>query len=649
VFISVALASCGPDTSKIVVAEFGNEKVTMNEFENVYVKNAGSLEIAKKDSLSKLQNFLDLYVNFKMKLKDASSKGFDKDSSLQAELNDYKEKVGVSYLLEKEMVEPGIKDLYEKRKYELRVSHLMIRPDTLSDEKARAYANSLLARIKKGENYEELVKKYSDDIYSKATGGDIYYITAGTIVPEFENAAYATPVGEIYPEVVKTKYGYHILKVTEKKERIPQIRASHILIPFKEDTTKADTVLARKKIEEVKAQLNKGGDFAALAIKYSRDPGSAGQGGDLGFFERRMMVKEFDEAAFKLKPGQISDIIKTNYGFHIIKVTAVKPYPSFDEDRENLKKLYKKTRYDEDQALFTAKLRKEYNYQTNVKTVGDILANADTTKTGSEYLDSALRSKVKDEVIYSFANEQVTADNFFKSIAAVPEYTNKKIDQKLLNQAIEKESENQLIKYSAMQLDKKDAQFASLMQDYQNGIYIFKLQDDQIWGKIKLDSLQLVNFYEQNKSNYRWKDRVDFSEIFSVKDSLINKYYALLKQGENFDSLAYKYSERPGFKEKAGRFGLVEVTTSDMSEAANKLSKPGEYSAPFKSGNGYSIVRLNVKDPARIKTFEEARAEVSGQYQEAEGKRLEASYLESLKNQYKPVYFYDQLPKAFKN
>jgi len=185
------------------------------------------------------------------------------------------------------------------------------------------------------------------------------------------------------------------------------------------------------------------------------------------------------------------------------------------------------------------------------------------------------------------------------------------------------------------------------MNDYRNGIYVFKLQDEEIWSKVKVDSTRLKEFYEQTKENYRFPDRVSFSEIFVRKDSLSNAIYKMLQSGENFDSLAKKYTERPGMKDKAGNHGFAAVNANPMAVEANKLNSAGEYSRPFKNGNGYSIVKLNKKDPARIKTFDEARTEVASQFQESESKRLEDEYLKSLKERYKPEINYQNLEKAF--
>ncbi|MGE5351130.1 MAG: peptidylprolyl isomerase [Acidobacteriota bacterium] len=645
VVVAMYLSSCSPEHSKLVLAEYGNEKVTLGEFENVYLKNGSTMETAQRDSLSKLKNFLDLYVNFKMKLSDATQRGFDKDPALQSELKDYKERIGSSYLVEKEMTAPAIKSLYDKRKYELRVSHLMIRPDTIPDAKAKEIAQSLLERIKKGESFESLVKQYSADVYSKNSGGDIYYITAGTVLPEFEDAAYATEPGKVYPELVKTRYGYHILKVTEKRERIPSIRASHILISFRSDSGKVDTAAALAKIQDIKNQLLKGADFAELAKKYSQDPGSKENGGDLGFFERRMTVKEFDEAAFNLKKGQISDIVKTDYGFHIIKLTDVSPYPPLEQERENLKKLYQKTRHDFDYANFIKKLKDEFSFRINKNAVDYIAKNNDTVKVGLQYWESKWRNAVKDSVLYSFRGTTVPVDSFFKDIEQNPEFVNRKIDQNLITTAINKTAETGLLNAAALELDKKDTQFASLMDDYRNGIYIFKLQDDEIWSKIQLDSAKLANYYELHKSEYKWPDRVSYQEIYSASDSLINSYYKLLQNGMSFDSLAAKKSEKPG----GGKPVLVDPSTNQTAQEAEKLGTPGTYSKPIKIGTGYIIVKLVSKEPARLKTFEEAKAEVSAQYQDLESKRLESEYISNLKNRYKPVVYNEELEKAFKS
>jgi len=523
--LAFLLISCSPKHSEIVLAEFGEEEVTMGEFENIYSKNAGGYEKAKEDSLQKLQNFLDLYVNFKMKLRDASVRGYASNKELNDELLDYKKKVGVTFLLEKQVVEPGIKELYDRRKVELRVSHIMIRPDTSGDEAARIKAQQILDSIKTGKSFEEMVSKYTNDSYTRSTGGDIFYITAGMLPAEFEDACYATPVGQIYPEVVKTNFGYHIIKVTEKKERIPEIRASHILVRTTNDEGITDSIGAKARIDSVKMMLDNGADFAELAEKYSDDTGSKTQGGDLGFFQRRMMIKEFDEEAFNLKPGQVSDIVKTNYGYHIIKLTETKPYPSFDDNKEELKNIYKQLKFNAAQEKLVDQLKTKYNYKLNKPVVDAAAARTDTLKVSDalgEYIN-------KDETLFTYAGKSVSTGMFLDKALQVTDFLNKPADHSFYDNAINKVASDLLLEEEALSLEKTNPEFASLMEDYRNGIYIFKLQDDEIWSKVKGDSVRLLQYYENTKENYRWPDRVNFSEIFTRNDSLAKHYYAQLQ------------------------------------------------------------------------------------------------------------------------
>ena len=644
--LAFILSSCAPQHSDLVVAKFGDNEIKMKEFENAYVKNVGSFDVAKKDSLSKLKSFLDLYLNFKMKLRDAEVRGYGEDPALKQELIDYKKKVGVTYLLEKNIVDPGIKDLYDKRKWELRVSHLMIRSDSSGEEAARKHTQTILDSIKGGKSFEEMVSKYTQDSFSKKDGGDIFYITAGQLPVEFEDAAYNTPKGQVFPSVVRTKYGFHIIKVTDKKERVPQIRASHILIAFNNGKGVPDTSYAKAKLDTVLRALKSGEEFGKVAMQYSDDTGSKQQGGDLNFFERRMMVREFDEAAFNLNVGQVSDVVKTNFGYHIIKVTDKKPYPAFEEDKENLKKIYKQSRYQGEYDSLIARLKIKYNFKVNDNNLTYIASKSDSVKIGGDHPKMA---EIKDIEVLSYAGNSVKAQEFFNKLNGSNDYVNKLVTLDLLKSATNKFGADYLLDEEALNLEKTNAEFASLMEDYRNGIFIFKLQDEEVWSKINFDSTKLYNYYTSTKSNYVFPDRINFSEIFSHKDSLINHYYGLLKKGVDFDSIATKYTERPGYAEKAGNYGLVEINNSPLSEEANKLKNSGDYSNPFADAGGFSIVKLVAKEPSRVKTFEEAKAEVSGAFQESESRRLEQEYIDKLKNKYKAVIHYDNLEQAFKN
>jgi len=635
------------------VAEFTGatkqtNKVTLSEFERAYAKTVGGVENAKKDDQQKLKNFLEVYTNFRMKLLDGGERGFDKDQAMNQELDDYLKQVGQTYIVEKELIEPAVKQMWERRKKEIRVSHIMTRPDSLDTEEPKLVLEELLKRIKAGESFEKLAKEYSKDEYSAKNGGDIYYITSGMIVPEFEDAAYKIEPGQVYPEVVTTRFGYHLIKVTESRNRIPQIRASHILIGYLDPNGNQDTAYAVARMDTVLNRLKAGENFSDLARMYSDDPGSKASGGDLGFFERRMMVPEFDEAAFNLKVGEMSPIVKTGYGLHLILVTDVKPYPTFDEDKENLKKMYRQIRYNNEYAELLKKTRENYNYTENEQLFALLESMSDTIDVTKGYYNAEWRNEFKDSTAFTLENYSWSIDSLIENMNKRYEFLNQKITYSLLSDGAVKMANDRVLAIDAKYLAKRNEEFARLMEDYRNGIYIFKLQEIEVWNKIKNDSTLLVQFYEKNKAGYIWPDRVEFAEIFVKNDSLAKAVYKEAMSGADFESLAGKYTERSNMRGKMGKHPLQDVNSSPLYKEANKLSE-GIVTAPISIDGGYSIIKVYKKDKSRIKTYEEAKPEVLSGYNEQEQKNLEAVYIEGLKAKYKPVYFYDSLKDAFKN
>ena len=636
IVLAFVLTSCSPKQSDIVLSEFGDHQIKMKEFENALVKNAGSVEAAEKDSLSQLKDFLDLYTTFKMKIRDAEIRGYDQDTSLKNELNDYKNKIAVSFLLNKQIVDPGIEDLYNKRKYELRISHIMIRPDSTGDEAALKLANSILDSIKNGASFEKMAEKYSQDAFSKRAGGDIYYITGGMLPVSFEDAAYATEPGHVYPHVVKTKFGYHIIKVTDKRERIPQIRASHILIQYRTPDGKMDTTAALAKIDSILTKIKNGADFAEMAKEYSQDPGSKENGGDLGYFQRRQMVKEFDEAAFNLKVGEVSGVVKTRFGYHLIKCTAKRTYPSFEQDKEELKKIYQESRYQDKYDSLIAKLKAKYNFKVIGKTLDYIASNSDSAFVGK---DSELIANTKDMTIYSYDDTSKNAAAFLSGLEDNRDFAGKLISLSLLKEAVDKVGNEDLLEKEADKVESNDSSFIALIKDYKYGIYIFKLQTDEVWNKINIDSTALHKFYEETKDNYKLPDRVSYSYLTFFSAEPADTAYKKLENGAGFNSIG-KISEVKN---------LQDASTSAISKAAFELEKPGDFSKPVAESGRYYIAKLTEKQPERVKTFSEAKAEVSSALQDKEAKTLENNYVQRLKDLYKPVYHYDELSKVFKN
>ncbi len=639
----IFMISCAPKHSEIIVAEYGDYKIKMDEFEKAYANNVGSFEKAKKDSVEDLKNFLDLYVNFKMKLRNAEVRGLDNDPKIAKELNDYEKTIGSSYLLEKELYEKGLKDLYNKRSEELRISHLLIRADTVKNEVAEQKALEIIERIKNGASFEDEVKEHSDDQFSKNKGGDIYYITAGTVLPGFEDLAYSTPVGEVNPKPLKTKYGYHIIKVTDRIKRVPKISASHILIrKYNRDDDSSRIELAKEILQKAK----NGEDFATLAKKYSEDPGSKEKGGKLGYFARRQMVQPFDKVAFNLEVGELSDIVETQFGYHIIKLDGKQEYPTYEAEKKNLRSIFEKTRKENEYKKLLKAYTKEVNLVMHDDVAKNVFSNVGDTKVGEDYLTSNFRNAFGDRVLFTIGNSSYNTDSLFSFAAKNPRLIGNKISVKGLNELVAKYKNEKVIEHKAKELLSTDPEFIALMDEYRNGIYIFKLQEDEVWNRMEMDSTKIYELYESTKENYMWPNRVQYSAITIKNDSLASECYAKLKAGENFDSLKVQYNKG---KKNLSEGKLVFVTDNIFSKKAFELKNEGDFTEPIKNMKDWSIIKLVKKVNAMKKSFDEARAEVTSAYQDVESAQLEKDFISRLNKIYNPKLFYEELENAYKN
>lgn len=645
------LVSCTPEHSKIIVADYGNYEITMGEFEEAYAKNSGGVEAAKDDSLNSLKKFLDLFVNYKMKLRDAVVRGYTVDQDMQKELIEYKKNIGGTLFLEDRLFEPGMKEIYERRKTEIHAAHILLLPDTLmTDDQCVVLGNQLIERINKGESFEDIAKEYSKDTYTKDRGGVVGWVTSGLIVSvPIEDAIYNTETGKIFPELVKSQFGYHILKALNKVPRKPQVKAQHILAAFRDTTGNIDSLKALEKIKLVQKKLSEGEDFGKLASEYSDDIASGKQNGNLGYFTRGRMVPEFENTAFNLKVNEISPIIETSFGYHLIKVNEIQPLPTYEAEKEELKQMFQRVRHKDAFKLLIDKLKKEFQYSVNNDNYNKLLANADSIKVDANYKGSFINKEFGALNIFNVNKNNYVIDSLFGFLQFKGAFLNREFDKAVLDDAIEQFASEKLIEEKAMVYDNEDSEFAKLMSEYEKGIYLFKILEEEIWSKVVVDSVMIENYYNKNKERFRWKDRVEFKELYLTNDSLANNYYSMAVSGYDFDSLSVKYTQRRGYENTSGYSGLVEIDANELSIKANALENIGDITPPFPFQDGWSIVQLVSRDAARFKTFDEAKAEIASLLQESESKRLEESYLNKLRSIYQPNLYYDKLEAAFKN
>ncbi|MFN3478336.1 MAG: peptidylprolyl isomerase, partial [bacterium] len=396
-------------TDKDVIIKFEKKSVSVNEVKEQFQKTPKFQ--AYIDSIDYMKNYLETYSLFKMRLWEGLERGYDKDPNIIQEFDDYKKRIAEERFKLKYLIEPGSQKLYEDRKYEYRISLIMINRDTLNNNQIDQINEEIQNKLKKGISFEKLVEEYCKHPYLLQNKGDIGFTVIGQNPPEADQLIVKMKVGEVTPTPLVLPYGIYWIKLTAKNPRYESIRASHILVSFTDENGKNDTLEAFKKAGAIRDSIIRGlVSFEDMVQKYSQDPGSKVRNGDLGFFMRGAMVREFEDAAFSLKVGEISDVVKSQFGFHIIKLTDIKPIKSFEEDKENIKKLYQRLVYDRDYNNLKETTLKKFGYQVNFKEISKLFTQIDTVK-AYEYDKSNLKKNAGNTVLFTLNKIKYTVDS----------------------------------------------------------------------------------------------------------------------------------------------------------------------------------------------------------------------------------------------
>ncbi|MBK6878826.1 MAG: peptidylprolyl isomerase [Ignavibacteria bacterium] len=547
--VLVSLAACS-SKKKQVVAEIGDEKIYLGEYENQYLKTQGNLDSAKNSSIESRKEFLDLYIKYRLKVKDARERGLLKSDDIQNDLNQYKSNFVTSFLVDKEVVEPQIKSLYDKKEYEVRASHILVnlpQQNKSVEDSIKAYqkANDILKKLKDGTPFEQVAFEMSEDNSAKQNYGDLYYFTAGMTVPEFEDAVYKLKVGDYTKEIVRTPFGLHIVKLTDKRKRSNGIRASHILIQEQKDSLgkTVDSMATYEKAKQVLQRIRNGEDFAAVATEVSQDPGSAQKGGDLGYFDRRRMVQPFDSVAFLLKVGEVSDLVRTPFGWHVIKVIDIKGYEPFDKQKETLKGDFKRgPQFKSDYTKFLDKARKGFNFEIKEEGIVFLKSKLDTTKTFSQFnLDSLFSPQDKETIIATYKDGKVSVTDFVSYLGRNRDFMASMATTENLNTVINNSADNSiLMKVAVKENVEKDPDYIAQLTEYENGLLSFKVDQEELWRNIKITPEELSAYYESNKDKYSFTDSnmVKTRPFDDVKSEISN-----LLQQDRFKQLEMQYVE----------------------------------------------------------------------------------------------------------
>lgn len=546
-------SSC--NKAKKTLVDIGDEKITLGEFEKQYLKTVGNVDTARNKSIDDKRQFLNLYINFRLKVKDARERGLLNNPDIQKDVAEYKRNFAPNFIIDKEVVKEEVTTLYDKRKDEVRASHILInlsdKPTVEDSIAAFQKADSVIQKLKDGVDFGEVAMQYSQDRTVRQNKGDLYYFTAGMTVPEFEDAVYAMKVGDYSTKPVRTQFGLHIVKLTDRKPRIESVKISHILIQDKRDSLGMvqDSVGTYQKALDIYNKAKNNESFESLVQQFSEDQGSKGANGDLGYVERRRLAQPIDSAAFVMKSGDIAGPIRSPYGWHILKKVDEKKVGTLEKEFDALKNEYKKTpKYKQDYAKYIETLKGKYSYKITDDGLNFLKSKLDPARTIADYNLDSLFANDKEKVIATYDDGQVKVIDMINHLNINRDFSRMVLADETIKAIINSTAENPLLNARAKDMNiEDDEEYVENITEYENGLLVFRIDQDELWSKVKLSDSDLQSYYEANKNKYSTTDstgKAAYMKFEDVKASISNDLQQVkYKDSEKLyiDALRQKY------------------------------------------------------------------------------------------------------------
>ena len=509
------------------ILEIDNQTVNKIEFEQIYWKNKKEKIATKED----LDEYIQLFINFKLKVIAAEDLGLDTTKKFIDELSGYRVQLEKPYLIDTSINEDLINEAYYRTINEVNASHIMTKlgPNPSSEDTLKAFnkIKDIRNKIISGKvGFEEAAEELSEDPYARSSKGNLGYFNAFKMLYSFECAAYNTPIGKI-SDIVRTKYGYHIVKPNSIRKAKGRVKTSHIMITT---SLKTENNLSKEKINAIyKDLVEKNKTFEELAVEFSEDRKSAKNGGEIGWINSGgNFYPEFEEAVFSLNiDGEFSKPFKTPNGWHIVKRLNYEPVGDLKSMSYNLKnKIQKDARAQKTKSSFIDKLKIEYQLKNmlNMKELITIIKNKNFNY---ENMEANKKIKTIKNTLLTFSNISCTNYDYVEYLLKSKSIEKNKIDQNLIKQQFEKFINQKIIDFEKTQLEAKHPDFKALMKEYRDGILLFEISDQKIWTKAIKDTAGLKEFYTLNKATWIWPNRVNGTLFTSESKKTLKKVSSL--------------------------------------------------------------------------------------------------------------------------
>jgi peptidyl-prolyl cis-trans isomerase SurA len=495
---------------KVPLMTIGNEEIFADEFLYLLSKNRQFQDKSEKIGSEEFDENFELFINYKLKVKEAENMGLDTLEEFRREFEIFKEDLIKPFLIKNSLQEGELMKAYNRMKEVVKASHILLQfPNNSSREDTIAVfrmAQKLKTEAESGSDFNELAEKYSDDPSAKDNKGSLGYFTALQMVHQFEDAAYSLQIGEISDPVL-TNYGYHIIKLDDRKPNPGEIRVSHMLIRTQPGDPIAEE-RALRKVGDIYTELQKPeSDWEEVCNLYSEDLGSKSSGGILPWLGLGSVIPEFERVAFSLTElGEISPPVKTPYGYHIIRLEDRRPIPGFEEMEPTIKsRILRDSRSSLIQSQVMAIQKSRYNFEENesiIQEVQDLYAQNNIND-----IPKLVRSiNLSDSILFSIEEKGKTVNDFIDFIQSDKQNV-RPGTQSYFEAWFEKFVEISLNNSEEKDLMENNQEYRLLLKEYRDGILLFSLMNENVWQKALMDSIGQVAFYEENKENYKWKSR----------------------------------------------------------------------------------------------------------------------------------------------
>ena len=622
------------------ILRIDDQVVNKSEFEQIYWKNKKEKIATKED----LDEYIELFINFKLKVISAEELGLDTTKKFIDELSGYRNQLEKPYLTDTSITESLINEAYYRTINEINASHIMVKlgPNPNPSDTLKAYnkISSFLESINSGElSFEKIAEKSSEDPYAKTNAGNLGYFNAFKMIYSFENAAYKTPIGDV-SKPIRTRYGYHLVRPNSTRKAMGKVKTSHIMITTNQKLPNNNKITSEK-INTIYNDLNNGIlSFEELANKFSEDRKSAKNGGEIGWISSGGNVyPEFEKTVFSLtKNGDFSKPFKTPNGWHIVKRLDYEPIGDLKSLSYELKnKIEKDMRGQKTKSSFIKKLKVDYadliEESITLNELKKILNNENF-----DFKNMPLNKEIKgiNNVILSIENRSFLIYDFLEYLLNLKKLDKNLIINNTLTKLYEKFVNQKLIAFEKTQLEKKYPEFKALMKEYRDGILLFEISDQMIWTKAIKDTSGLKEFYMSNTDTWKWPNRIKATIYTSESKKTISKAVSLKKKkGINNDSLI-KIINKENILSLSYESKIIEdfskynTSFEELKKGFNKL---------INDNDKWTTIYVEEKLPMANKKLKECEGLVVSAYQNY----LEKAWIENLKNNHSITVDYNTL------